>query len=151
MSHLLCSLYQLSFPYKIFLFDFFIMTSYSCFIFQISFFIFVQVFSKYSDWSGNFKICRAGQEVGNFHNSWCCTPESEGRIFSVWRTPVVSLDTFNWLDKTNSINCKGSAKQVSKNKTRSCGSDHELLIARLKFKEVGKMIKPVQVSLKSIP
>lgn len=53
-THLLCSLYQINFPYKIFLFDFFIMASYSCFIFQISFFIFVQVFSKYSDWVWQF-------------------------------------------------------------------------------------------------
>ena len=42
---------------------------------------------------------------------------------------------------------------VSKNKTRSCGSDHELLIAkfRLKLKKVGKTTRPCRYDLNQIP
>ena len=43
---------------------------------------------------------------------------------------------------------------VSKNKTgSSCGSDHELLIAkfRLKLKKVGKTIRPFRYDLSQIP
>ena len=42
---------------------------------------------------------------------------------------------------------------VSKNKTRSCGSDHELLIAkfRLKLKKVGKTTRPFRHDLNQIP
>ena len=42
---------------------------------------------------------------------------------------------------------------VSKNKTGSCGSDHELLIAkfRLKLKKVGKMNRPFRYDLNQIP
>ena len=44
---------------------------------------------------------------------------------------------------------------VSKNKIRSsdCGSDHELLIAklRLKLKKVGKTIRPFRYNLNQIP
>ena len=42
---------------------------------------------------------------------------------------------------------------VSKNKTRSCGSDHELLIAkfRLKLKKVGKTTRPFRYDLNQIP
>ena len=38
---------------------------------------------------------------------------------------------------------------VSKNKTRSCDSDHELLIAkfRLKLKKVGKTTRPFRYDL----
>ena len=38
---------------------------------------------------------------------------------------------------------------VSKNKTRSCGSDHELLIFkfRLKLKKVGKTTRPFRYDL----
>ena len=41
---------------------------------------------------------------------------------------------------------------VSKNKTRSCGTDHELLIAkfRLKLKKVGKTTKPFKYNLNQI-
>ena len=43
--------------------------------------------------------------------------------------------------------------RVSKNKTRSCGSDHELLIAkfRLKLKKVGKTTRPFRYDLNQIP
>ena len=43
--------------------------------------------------------------------------------------------------------------RVSKNKTRSCGSDHELLIAkfRLKLKKVGKTTRPFKDDLNQIP
>ena len=42
---------------------------------------------------------------------------------------------------------------VSKNKTRSCGSDHELLIAKfiLKLKKVGKATRPFRYDLNQIP
>ena len=42
---------------------------------------------------------------------------------------------------------------VSKNKTRSCGSDHELLTAkfRLKLMKVGKTIRPFRCDLNQIP
>ena len=42
---------------------------------------------------------------------------------------------------------------VSKNKTGSCGSDHELLTAkfRLKLKKVGKTIRPFKYDLNQIP
>ena len=42
---------------------------------------------------------------------------------------------------------------VSKNKTRSCGLDHELLIAkfRLKLKKVGKTTTPFGYDLNQIP
>ena len=42
---------------------------------------------------------------------------------------------------------------VSKNKTRSCDSDHELLIAkfRLKLKKVGKTTRPFRYDLNQIP
>ena len=42
---------------------------------------------------------------------------------------------------------------VSKNKTRSCGLDHELLIAkfRLKLKKVGKTTRPFRHDLNQIP
>jgi len=42
---------------------------------------------------------------------------------------------------------------VSKNKTRSCGSDHELLIAkfRLKLKKVGKTTRPFRYDLNQVP
>ena len=42
---------------------------------------------------------------------------------------------------------------VSKNKTRSCGTDHELLIAkfRLKLKKVGKTDRPFRYDLNQIP
>ena len=42
---------------------------------------------------------------------------------------------------------------VSKNKTGSCGSDHELLIAkfRLKLKQVGKTTRPLKYDLNQIP
>ena len=42
---------------------------------------------------------------------------------------------------------------VSKNKTRSCGSDNELLIAkfRLKLKKVGKPTRPFRYDLNQIP
>ena len=42
---------------------------------------------------------------------------------------------------------------VSKNKTGSCGSDHELLIAkfRLKLKKVGKTTRPLRYDLNQIP
>ena len=42
---------------------------------------------------------------------------------------------------------------VSKNKTRSCGTDHELLIAkfRLKLKKVGKTNRPFRYDLNQIP
>ena len=42
---------------------------------------------------------------------------------------------------------------VSKSKTRSCGSDHELLIAKfsLKLKKVGKTTIPFRYDLKQIP
>ena len=42
---------------------------------------------------------------------------------------------------------------VSKNKTRSCGTDHELLIAkfRLKLKKVGKTTRPFRYDLNQIP
>ena len=42
---------------------------------------------------------------------------------------------------------------VSKNKTGSCGSDHELLIAkfRLKLKKVGKTSTPFRYELNQIP
>ena len=42
---------------------------------------------------------------------------------------------------------------VSKNKTGSCGSDHELLIAkfRLKLKKVGKTTRPFRYDLNEIP
>ena len=42
---------------------------------------------------------------------------------------------------------------VSKNKTRSCGSDHELLIAkfRLKLKKVGKTTRPFRYDPNQIP
>ena len=42
---------------------------------------------------------------------------------------------------------------VSKNKTGSCGSDHELLIAklRLKLKKVGKTTRPFRYDLNQIP
>ena len=42
---------------------------------------------------------------------------------------------------------------VSKNKTRSCGTDHELLIAkfRLKLKKVGKTARPFMYDLNQIP
>ena len=42
---------------------------------------------------------------------------------------------------------------VSKNKTRSFGSDHEHLIAkfRLKFKKVGKTTRPFRYGLSQIP
>ena len=42
---------------------------------------------------------------------------------------------------------------VSKNKTRSCGSDHELLTAkfRLKLKKVGKTTRPLRCDLNQIP
>ena len=41
---------------------------------------------------------------------------------------------------------------VSKNKTRSCGSDHELLIAkfRLKLKKVGEITRPFRYDLNPI-
>ena len=43
--------------------------------------------------------------------------------------------------------------RVSKNKTRSCGSDHELLIAkfRLKLKKLGKTTRPFRYDLNQIP
>ena len=42
---------------------------------------------------------------------------------------------------------------ISKNKTRSCGSDHELLTAkfRLKLKKVGKTTRPLRCDLNQIP
>ena len=42
---------------------------------------------------------------------------------------------------------------VSKNKTRSCSSDHELLIAkfRLKLKKVGKTTRLLRYDLNQIP
>ena len=42
---------------------------------------------------------------------------------------------------------------VSKNKTWSCGSDHELLIAkfRIKLKKVGKTTRPFRYDLNQIP
>ena len=42
---------------------------------------------------------------------------------------------------------------VSKNKTWSCGSDHELLIAkfRIKLKKVGKTTRPFRYELNQIP
>ena len=42
---------------------------------------------------------------------------------------------------------------VSKNKTGSCGSDHELLIAkfRLKLKKTGKTARPFRYELNQIP
>ena len=42
---------------------------------------------------------------------------------------------------------------VSKNKTRSCGSDHELLIAKfiLKLKKVGKATRPFRCDLNQMP
>ena len=42
---------------------------------------------------------------------------------------------------------------VSKNKTGSCGSDHELLIAkfRLKLKKVGITTRPFRYDLNQIP
>ena len=42
---------------------------------------------------------------------------------------------------------------VSKNKTRSFGSDHEHLIAkfRLKFKKIGKTTRPFRYGLSQIP
>ena len=42
---------------------------------------------------------------------------------------------------------------VSKNKTGSCGSDHELLIAkfRLKLRKVGKTTRPFRYDLNQIP
>ena len=42
---------------------------------------------------------------------------------------------------------------VRKNKTRNCGSDHELLIAnfRLKLKKVGKITGPFRYDLNQIP
>ena len=42
---------------------------------------------------------------------------------------------------------------VSRNKIRSCGSKHELLIAkfRLKLKKVGKTIRPFTYDLSQIP
>ena len=43
---------------------------------------------------------------------------------------------------------------VSKNKTRTdCGSDHELLIAklRIKLKKVGKTTRPIRYDLNQIP
>ena len=42
---------------------------------------------------------------------------------------------------------------VSKNKTRSCGSDHEILIFkfRLKLKKVGKTTRPFKYDLNQIP
>ena len=42
---------------------------------------------------------------------------------------------------------------VSKNKTRSCGSDHELLIAkfRLKLRRVEKAIRAFRYDLNQIP
>ena len=41
---------------------------------------------------------------------------------------------------------------VSKNKTRSCGSDHELLIAkfRIKLKKIGKATRPFKYDLNQI-
>ena len=41
----------------------------------------------------------------------------------------------------------------STNKTRTCGSDHELLIAkfRLKLKKVGKTTRPFRYDLNQIP
>ena len=42
---------------------------------------------------------------------------------------------------------------LSKNKIRSCGSDHDLLIAkfRIKLKKVGKTTRPVRYDLNQIP
>ena len=42
---------------------------------------------------------------------------------------------------------------VNENKTRSCGSDHELLIAkfRLKLKKVGKTTRPFRYDQNQIP
>ena len=42
---------------------------------------------------------------------------------------------------------------VSRNKTRHCGSGHELLIAkfRLKLKKVGKTTRPFRYDLNQIP
>ena len=42
---------------------------------------------------------------------------------------------------------------VNKNKTWSCGSDHQLLIAksRLKFKKAGKITRPFRYDLNQIP
>ena len=42
---------------------------------------------------------------------------------------------------------------ISKNKTRSCGSDHELLIAkfRLKLTKVEKTTRPCRYDLNQIP
>ena len=42
---------------------------------------------------------------------------------------------------------------VSKNKTGSCGSDHELLIAkfRLKLKKAGKTTRPFRYDLNQMP
>ena len=42
---------------------------------------------------------------------------------------------------------------VSKNKTGSCGSDHQLLMAkvRLKLKKVGKTARPFRYELNQIP
>ena len=42
---------------------------------------------------------------------------------------------------------------VSKSKTSSCGSDHELLIAkfRLKLKKIGKATRPFRYDLNQIP
>ena len=41
---------------------------------------------------------------------------------------------------------------VSKNKTRSCGSDHEFTVKfRLKLKKVGKTTRPFRYDLNQIP
>ena len=42
---------------------------------------------------------------------------------------------------------------VNKNKTRNCGSDHKLFIAkfRLKLKKVGKTTRPFRYDLNQIP
>ena len=41
---------------------------------------------------------------------------------------------------------------VSKNKTRSCGSDHEFTVKfRLKLKKVGKTTRPLRYDLNQIP
>ena len=42
---------------------------------------------------------------------------------------------------------------VSKNKTGNCGSDHELLIAKFRFKlkKVGKTIRPFRYDLNQLP
>ena len=68
------------------------------------------------------------------------------------------MDTTRWLtlksDWLYSLQPKvEKLYTVSKNKTRSCGSDHELLIAqfRLKLKKVKKTTRPFRYDLNKIP